>query len=87
LFLGGSSGRGKAMAERSALREGTNFMKQSFSILCLAVVNGALPANAQVNVTQEHNHLSRDGLYIDSLFTPGDTHTHTHTHTHINSYG
>jgi hypothetical protein len=67
------------MAERSALREGTNFMKQSFSILCLAVVIGALPANAQVNVTQEHNHLSRDGLYIDSLFT--------HTHTHINSYG
>src|SRR5438105_12428315 len=29
-----------------------------------------LPTNAQVNVTQEHNHLSRDGLYIDSAFTP-----------------
>jgi hypothetical protein len=28
-----------------------------------------LPANAQVNVTQEHNHLSRDGLYVDSRFT------------------
>jgi len=28
-----------------------------------------LPANAQVNVTQEHNHLSRDGLYVDSAFT------------------
>jgi outer membrane protein assembly factor BamB len=27
------------------------------------------PAAAQVNVTQEHNHLSRDGLYIDSAFT------------------
>jgi PQQ enzyme repeat len=27
------------------------------------------PVNAQVNVTQEHNHLSRDGLYIDSAFT------------------
>src|SRR5256885_540108 len=29
-----------------------------------------LPTNAQVNVTQEHNHLSRDGLYVDSAFTP-----------------
>ena len=31
-----------------------------------------LPANAQVNVTQEHNNLSRDGLYIDSAFTPAN---------------
>jgi PQQ enzyme repeat len=28
-----------------------------------------LPTNAQVNVTQFHNHDSRDGLYIDSAFT------------------
>ena len=28
-----------------------------------------VPTQAQVNVTQEHNHLSRDGLYIDSAFT------------------
>src|SRR5262245_66363036 len=28
------------------------------------------PANAQVNVTQFHNHDSRDGLYIDPAFTP-----------------
>ena len=28
-----------------------------------------LPTNAQVNVTQYHNHSSRDGLYIDSAFT------------------
>ena len=28
------------------------------------------PIEAQVNITQEHNHLSRDGLYIDSSFTP-----------------
>ena len=27
------------------------------------------PIDAQVNVTQEHNHLSRDGLYVDSAFT------------------
>jgi hypothetical protein len=28
-----------------------------------------LPTQAQVNVTQEHNHITRDGLYIDSAFT------------------
>jgi outer membrane protein assembly factor BamB len=27
------------------------------------------PTNAQVNVTQYHNHASRDGLYVDSAFT------------------
>ena len=27
-------------------------------------------ANAQVNVTQEHNNPSRDGVYIDAAFTP-----------------
>jgi outer membrane protein assembly factor BamB len=37
--------------------------------LCLAAL-GAIPkANAQVNVTQFHNHDSRDGLYVDSAFT------------------
>src|SRR6266576_1551611 len=44
-----------------------------FSILPLAVAalwSSILPTNAQVNVTQEHNNLSRDGLYIDSAFTP-----------------
>ena len=29
-------------------------------------------ANAQVNVTQKNNNLSRDGLYIDAAFTPGN---------------
>ena len=29
-----------------------------------------LTAKAQVNVTQYHNHSSRDGLYIDYGFTP-----------------
>src|SRR5215469_15854508 len=28
-----------------------------------------LEANAQVNVTQEHNHPSRDGVYVDAAFT------------------
>ena len=39
--------------------------------LILAGLWGAVfPTNAQVDVTQEHNNLSRDGLYIDSAFTP-----------------
>src|SRR6184192_930305 len=39
--------------------------------LILAGLWGALfPINAQVNVVQEQNNLSRDGLYIDSAFTP-----------------
>ena len=47
-------------------------MKPTLSILGLAVAIWVLPVNAQVNVTQEHNHLSRDGLYIDSAFTPAN---------------
>jgi hypothetical protein len=38
--------------------------------LRLAVLIMVPSANAQVNVTQFHNHDSRDGLYIDSAFTP-----------------
>ena len=38
---------------------------------CVAVLTTVPPANAQVNVTQFHNHDSRDGLYIDSAFTRG----------------
>ena len=37
---------------------------------CLAVLSTIPLANAQVNVTQFHNHDSRDGLYVDSAFTP-----------------
>jgi outer membrane protein assembly factor BamB len=36
---------------------------------CLAVFSTTPPASAQVNVTQFHNHDSRDGLYVDSAFT------------------
>src|SRR6266568_2223461 len=35
----------------------------------IAVLSGA-EAHAQVNVTQEHNNPSRNGVYIDSSFTP-----------------
>ena len=48
-------------------------MRPLFSIFSLVVAgwwSAVLPTNAQVNVTQEHNNLSRDGLYIDSAFTP-----------------
>jgi hypothetical protein len=49
-------------------------MKHPFSIsilvagLCAAVLSAVVP-NASVNVTQHHNHDSRDGLYIDRKFT------------------
>ena len=46
-------------------------MKLLISILSLvgAGLWSAVSVNAQVNVIREHNHLSRDGLYIDSAFT------------------
>ena len=47
-------------------------MKTVFSISSLVAAGlwiVILPTNAQVNVTQYHNHSSRDGLYIDSAFT------------------
>jgi hypothetical protein len=48
-------------------------MKSSIPTLSLlvAIVWGALlPTDAQVSVIQEHNNLSRDGVYIDAAFTP-----------------
>ena len=45
-------------------------MKVLFFVVVLVCVGSAVvPANAQVNVTQFHNHESRDGLYIDAAFT------------------
>ncbi|PYK07945.1 MAG: hypothetical protein DME61_11420, partial [Verrucomicrobia bacterium] len=41
-----------------------------FLFLVVSLWGGVLPANAQVNVTQEHNNPSRDGVYIDAAFTP-----------------
>ena len=41
----------------------------SSSLVIALLWAAALPTTAQVNVTQEHNNLSRDGLYIDSAFT------------------
>src|SRR5437867_3167761 len=42
----------------------------ALSLIVLLLWIAVFPANAQVNVTQEHNNLSRDGLYIDAAFTP-----------------
>jgi len=47
-------------------------MKLSFSIFSLGAAgwwSAILSASAQVNVTQYHNHGSRDGLYVDAAFT------------------
>ena len=41
-----------------------------FRLLVGGLCSAALPIDAQVNVIQEHNNLSRDGLYIDATFTP-----------------
>jgi len=39
------------------------------SLVAAGLLGAVVPANAQVNVTQYHNHISRDGLYVDSAFT------------------
>jgi hypothetical protein len=36
---------------------------------CVAILGAIHTAHAQANVTQFHNHDSRDGLYVDSAFT------------------
>src|SRR6059036_1320213 len=46
------------------------FSIRIFSVLVASLWSAVLPANAQVNVTQEHNNPSRDGVYIDAAFTP-----------------
>jgi len=40
------------------------------AILVSALCGGVARAGTQVNVTQEHNNPSRDGVYIDSAFAP-----------------
>src|ERR1700693_6013565 len=51
-------------------REPMDYWIRIVSILAASLWGSGLPANAQVNVTQEHNNLSRDGLFIDAAFTP-----------------
>jgi len=40
-----------------------------FSVVLAYFWSAVVPINAQVNVTQFHNHDSRDGLYVDAAFT------------------
>jgi hypothetical protein len=49
-----------------------NLGTMKLSLLITLFFTAALTANAQVNVTQKNNNPSRDGLYIDSAFTPGN---------------
>ena len=44
-------------------------LRSVVAVFCVAVLSG-VEANAQVNVTQEHNNPSRNGVYIDAAFTP-----------------
>jgi hypothetical protein len=46
------------------------FSIRIFLLLAAGVWGTILPTSAQVNVTQEHNNLSRDGVYIDAGVTP-----------------
>jgi hypothetical protein len=47
-----------------------NFFSRTILVVWIPVIAwGIFSANAAVNVTQHHNHLSRDGLYIDPAFT------------------
>ena len=40
-----------------------------WSLIAVGLWSAIVPTNAQVNVTQFHNHGSRDGLYVDGAFT------------------
>src|SRR5262245_53153550 len=43
-------------------------LRSAVVVFCITVMS-RFDANAQVNVTQEHNNPSRDGVYIDAGFT------------------
>src|SRR5437870_9977772 len=45
-------------------------LSSTFSVVIVCFWGATLSTNAQVNVTQFHNHDSRDGLYVDAAFTP-----------------
>jgi hypothetical protein len=48
------------------------FWIRTFSLVLVGVWSAVVAVNAQVNVTQEHNNPSRDGVYIDPGFTPAN---------------
>jgi hypothetical protein len=56
---------GRVIATNDLMKHVTS----TFSLILAGLCGAVFPANGQVNVTQYHNHSSRDGLYIDSAFT------------------
>lgn len=54
------------MPPRSTVSKARGWLA-SAGLLCLPLL-----LQGQVNVTQHHNHLSRDGVYIDPAFTPAN---------------
>ncbi|HEU0209006.1 MAG TPA: hypothetical protein VFQ78_08490, partial [Candidatus Udaeobacter sp.] len=40
------------------------------AVVVVCLCNVIAYAGTQVNVTQEHNHVSRDGVYVDAAFSP-----------------
>src|SRR5918996_20124 len=44
-------------------------LRSVVAVFYVTVLSG-FEARAQVNVTQEHNNPSRDGVYVDAAFTP-----------------
>jgi hypothetical protein len=50
----------------------TRFSTTILAVLFIFLCCVALPVHGEVNVTQEHNNVSRDGVYIDSGFTPAN---------------
>jgi outer membrane protein assembly factor BamB len=60
-------GRGQKQCGR--LSGDVKLLSAIFRLVFAVFFNTVVPAHAQVNVTQFHNHASRDGLYIDSAFT------------------
>jgi hypothetical protein len=71
-FLRNCLTKGRALAQEShGMRypRNTKTLIYVFSLVVTGLCSGVYSTNAQVNVTQFHNHDSRDGLYIDSAFT------------------
>jgi hypothetical protein len=66
LFIQRVVGTGSRNSNCELMKLPTRILSLFLAGLCGAVCS----ANAQVNVTQKQNNLSRDGLYIDSAFTP-----------------
>ena len=65
--------------QRAALEESCFFHRRSMktlisssSLIITLLWTAIFPATGQVNVTQQHNNLSRDGVYIDLTFTPAN---------------